>query len=74
MTTMLPPLCTTCSHFVMDKGNWHCGAFPEGIPEEILGGSVDHHKPYPGDQGIRYSPVPETQPPQITQDNLHVST
>jgi hypothetical protein len=34
-----------------------CLAFPEGIPEEIITGEVDHSKPYPGDNGILYAPI-----------------
>lgn len=36
-----------------------CDAFPDGIPEEILAGSVPHITPYPGDGGLTFSPVPD---------------
>ncbi len=38
--------------------NCTCDAFPDGIPEEILFGPFDHTEPYPGDHGLRYSPLP----------------
>jgi len=31
-----------------------CKAFPGGIPLGILAGSIDHHKPFKGDNGIQY--------------------
>ncbi len=34
-----------------------CEAYPGGIPEAILRGSIDHKTPYPGDQGLTYLPV-----------------
>ncbi len=34
-----------------------CRAFPFGIPDEILSGKVSHEKPYPGDNGIRFTAV-----------------
>ncbi len=51
------PVCLDCRHFVDEKGPLKCAAFPEGIPEEILNGEVDHHEPYEGDHGIQYEPI-----------------
>jgi len=34
-----------------------CDAYPEGIPEVILNGNVDHKTPYPGDHGLTYLAV-----------------
>jgi len=34
-----------------------CEAYPDGIPEEILDGRIDHKTPYPGDHGLIYLPV-----------------
>lgn len=44
-------LCDFCVHRRTVKT---CDAFPKGIPESILNGSVQHNKPYPGDNGIQY--------------------
>jgi hypothetical protein len=49
------PLCLECERFVDDLDNWHCPAFPEGIPDEIIMG-FDHRKEFPGDKGIRFLP------------------
>jgi len=35
-----------------------CLAFPDGIPDDILGGEVDHTQPHDGDHGIQYEPRP----------------
>jgi hypothetical protein len=50
------PLCFECGLFVYEKFNWHCKAFPNGIPNGIVVGGFDHRKPYPGDNGIRFTP------------------
>lgn len=44
--------CNTCKHFT--PFTITCKAFPEGIPEEILGGEDDHKLPVRGDRGLRY--------------------
>lgn len=50
--------CVLCAHFEgIGPEGAICGAFPEGIPEEIITGQHDHRKPYPGDDGIRWEPL-----------------
>jgi len=34
-----------------------CIAFPDGIPDKIWTGKVDHTKPYPDDGGIKFEPI-----------------
>ena len=52
------PVCLTCKHFIV----WgSCGAFPDGIPKEITMGENNHTKPYPGDDGIQYEPINESE-------------
>ena len=36
-------------------GETACKAFPDGIPEEILPGRVDHMEQYPGDREITFA-------------------
>jgi len=31
-----------------------CFAYPDGIPPEIMDGTVDHRQPYLGDHGVQY--------------------
>ncbi len=49
-------LCLMCVHYHKDK---KCEAFPDGIPHEIWILKVLHKKPYPGDTGITFKPLPE---------------
>lgn len=54
-------ICNYCSHSYLSKNGQSyptCKAFPDGIPEEILNGEYDHHKPYEGDNGIRFNAIP----------------
>ena len=56
MTTSLQ--CIQCVHYRLDL---KCDAFPDGIPEPIILGEHDHHEPYPGDHGIRWEPIDESE-------------
>jgi hypothetical protein len=47
-------LCVSCIH----KDGAMCAAFPDGIPDAILTNQHDHRKPYPGDNGVRFEPLP----------------
>jgi hypothetical protein len=51
---MMTEQCPVCKHYL---NLFECEAFPEGIPDEILSGEVDHTEPYPGDNGIRFEAV-----------------
>lgn len=46
------PKCLDCKHLFKYEG---CKAFKE-IPHEIWVNEIDHTKPYPGDNGIRFEP------------------
>ena len=45
-------LCVSCVHKHTTGAT--CKAFPSGIPDAILTGEHDHHKPYKGDKNIQY--------------------
>jgi len=49
--------CNACNHR-KDFTNT-CDAFPDRIPDDIALGDFDHTKPYPGDNGIMFEPIPE---------------
>lgn len=40
------PICLECKHF--DEKRWSCGAFPNGIPDEIKIDGGKHDKPLEG--------------------------
>ena len=48
------PRCLDCRYYTFGVT---CEAFPVGIPEKIWGGELDHTKPFPGDNGIRFEKV-----------------
>ena len=51
MTTVEPPECINCLHWIKD---WKCDAFPNGIPDDIMYGDMDHRSPYKGDNGFQF--------------------
>lgn len=50
--------CFICAHLFHNE-NLKCKAFPKGIPSAILSREHNHEKPYPGDNGIRFQPIPD---------------
>jgi hypothetical protein len=56
---MVIPQCFDCRHlYPGERGKpMRCKAFPERIPSQIGLNEHDHHKPYPGDNGIRFEPI-----------------
>ncbi len=60
MTIGPPPLCWSCKRYNATPMGLHtCEAFPDGIPEEILNWTFDHHNPHPGDGGKQFVPSEE---------------
>jgi hypothetical protein len=55
------PQCINCKHLKEPgaKDGFRCSAFPDGIPAEIRWNRRDHRKPYPGDHGIHFEPLPD---------------
>jgi hypothetical protein len=56
-------VCTHCKHLDMESAVAKkpvCKAFPKKIPDEIWQGKNDHTKPYPGDNGIQFTPHPDS--------------
>ena len=51
------PQCNNCAHLI--PVTITCDAFPNGIPKEIHINKFDHKNPYPGDNGIRFTPESE---------------
>ena len=54
MTYRIYIQCSDCNHFYDPAFQWHCDAFPDGIPEDILDGSFNHKSPHEGDHGIQF--------------------
>lgn len=48
--------CFGCTNLLSERvDGLACLAFPDGIPEVILTGEVDHSQAYPGDHGFRFT-------------------
>lgn len=54
MTTGPMSQCFACTRLVAELGNWHCAAFPDGIPANVKRNGQDHRQPIDGDHGIRW--------------------
>ncbi len=58
-------VCSRCAHnfprpaseFTSADPTGRCKAFPNGIPFDIWTGKNKHDSPYPGDNGITFTPV-----------------
>lgn len=48
------PQCWMCTR---NPNRDKCDAFPDGVPLIIQTNEFDHRRPFPGDNGIRFSPV-----------------
>jgi len=52
MSFQLPPKCEQCLHLQgYGKNGLFCLAFPDGVPEEILSGAVEHDRVIEGQEG-----------------------
>lgn len=49
-------VCGRCRHHSGSDGQRRCAAFTE-IPGAIWAAQDDHTKPWPGDHGLRFSPI-----------------
>lgn len=71
-TAVRPNQCGRCRH-LFSAELWTCAAFPAGIPAAILTNEFDHRKPYLGDGGIRYEPLPAGQTAGLRRDPTEVA-
>lgn len=66
--------CDACRHVdrtAKGAARTTCKAFPDGIPPAIFGyikpgePVPDHREPYPGDNGVRFEPLPGKRHPLV---------
>lgn len=60
MPLRISVLCATCGHWTEGL---QCTAYPDGIPDAIWSGGVDHRRPFAGDRGIVYELAHGVTPP-----------
>lgn len=51
------PLCVWCAY--KTPGMATCMAYPNGIPEKFITGTIEHTKPEPDDNGIQFRDIRE---------------
>ena len=57
MRYVLKTPCIYCKHLDPETLDWHCEAFPDGIPEDIINGDFNHTIPHEGDHGIQFEKI-----------------
>jgi len=61
MTRRVPYICPACVHYSPDNDLSDmmsietCRAFPEGIPDAVLSGRIDHSEKIPEDNGLTFT-------------------
>lgn len=58
--TTVTTWCLLCDNYI-EKGR--CRAFPEGIPDALYPFGKKHTEPFPGDNGVRFTPLKEGSKP-----------
>lgn len=64
-------LCSFCEHATPSDNGMSCAAYPDGIPDDILYGGLDHRKPLPEDHGVQFSPDPTITPVMMKERLAH---
>lgn len=66
-------LCTFCAHVQNAPDGvdgMACAAYPQGIPDQILYGGLDHRQPLADDNGITFEPDTESFTPVQIQAHI----